>query len=384
MAQLKLDQVVVHVAKDKAAGSDPAPAGLHVYLDVPGGNFDFNHFVVDDKQRLVPDQGTTPVPLDTRWNHWALWAKKALTLPTSGAFDLVDEAFDAPAGKKRWPLPSKFTTQAGKNVLVLPNKLGLKLRTFDLCLKVPPDTAATESVAKRGDLDRAVAYYDQLLIDIIEDKQPRPDPATHKLPWLVWRIDGGGKRETVIAQDFGQNVQQIELKPQPDFAKAPWADGQKTIICIWVREFLGAGLTNGQAWMMLRVFADGPVSQNEKFGLAAGPLVIMPEVRKAASTNSFPHELGHVLLHDPGLGRAIIEANKGKEKMKAFLAKLGVEGPAPQGMTPGELLYGSLFGPPAKDAHAPAGSQNLMRADGGTTLVPWQVAVIRAARETQP
>lgn len=393
MAVLRLDQVTVERDRAKAAGSDPVPDGTHVWLDVPGGTFEWNHFTVTGG-RLVPDQGTTPVPLDTRWRHWSIWSPTPLTVP-NGGFQRVAGAFGAAAGKACWPLPSRFERRSGASVLVLPNVLPMRLRTFDL--------SRGGSAAKAGDLSTARTFYEQLLVELVESAQPTPTDAALKLPWQVWRVPASGSApaETVLATDPGPNLQQSELSPQPDLGAAPWAptaDALKTITVMWFRDFLnvGGGRANAQAFPVLRTVRtttnpDGATPallvdagkhphNGQKFKLPPGPVVLMRDQRPLASTNSFAHELCHCLTHDPGLGRQVIEGVGSKQAMLGVLAALGVEGPPPAGKRPGETLWDDLYVGPLHGG----GATNLMSSSGGTELLPWQVAVIRAARELEP
>lgn len=355
MTLLRLDRVEVHVARANASGSDPAPEGLHVWLDLPGGAFEFNHFVVH-RGHLEPatTDGAGSGQLDPRWAYWSVWSAGALAVGTT---------FEPIAGFG-YPLPARITGRR----LVLPNTRPLAIHAYNLTADAT-DASGRMAAAHASARD----YLVQLHIDATFTLHSLP--AGTPLPLF---LDHG-----VGVYNLSEAPPLEPLRPvNPDLGGAgfrPPGSLANTLACYWVEDFQNQGSAGGNSWPLLPL-NHATLTLGEVFRGPGCAYFFMRHHRlpNVTMTNPLVHEVVHCLQHDPGLGRRTLEANGMDGPVKSFLGRLLLEGPPPAGAAaaaPGERLYAELF----LALHAPPTPDNLMGTSGGVALLPWQVAVIRAS-----
>ncbi len=377
MTQLQLNQITVRTTRPGATGDDPTPDGTHVLLDVPGGTFDFAHYEVRGGRLQVPASGHSPAVLDTQYRHFCAFGSSPLTAPANQQFQVIP-GFG-------YPLPVRFR----QRTMILPNTRDIRVVWYNLTAQthfVSPGMTAPEIQAAQAQQahfdnhhDDAARFYRDLHIAL--DFVPQAAPSGLGLPWV---LRGGN----ALFRSAGPQTPFAPVSPQPDFSDNAWApagDRIHTLACFWVEDFQGLGSANGIAWPFLRLLNAIFQRPSQQFRPARTAFLFMRRRSAGGSYHSLAHEIGHCLQSDCGVGKNGIQSTQGHEaSVRAFLARLGVEGPAPPGTAqqpapaPGARLWDELFA----TVHAPASlAGNLMGTSGGGALLPWQVAVMRASRE---
>jgi len=381
--QLQLHVVRVRIAKPDQAGHDPAPTGTRVWLDVPTGvirSFTFQEFVVAASGALTPAAAGTGklASIDRSDTYWCLWSPgQALTLPKT--FDPDD--FDTVTGFGR-PLIAVLNN---KDELILPNTRKVILREFNL-------SGLGDTKEMKLNRTRATAFYKDLHIEL--DFQAQPKPAKQPDLFIAQGSSGMALHDVKDLKTPAQAaVVELPLEQAPF---RPSADVAKTVIVVWVRDFVNTGVEGKAHYphLLLPRNAISPLVPNHtpsdmsfifisavgSFAKASSTAANSPEV--------FGHELGHVLWADagggrefyegtlPGLSFSAAELTTYQNRINAlFLDRLGLGVPA---NTIGSLLEG-------RDHHHLA--KNLMfafPANSGTAstgLTFLQVGLFRLAPE---
>jgi hypothetical protein len=364
MTLLRLDRTAVHLAQPTGRGSDPAPDGTHVWLDTPGGRFELQHFVVSGGHLVPQGAEGAEARLDSRWAYWCVWADRDLGLGAMASYGVVP-GFG-------YPLPARIRSRQ----LVLPSTRRLTLAWHDLT--ADPAAAAARIASVHASATR---FFADLHVEL--DFQAMPPVTGVRGPLMLTRRSGAVRYH--LSRDDAPSVA-APTPLDPDLSAAGWLPrgaGPGTILVLWLEDFVGMGLAEGQAWPTLPV-TGAEVSLGEAFTRPRGRAMLCMRRARGGSgaidraMNPLPHELGHILQGDAGLGRTTLTAQRLDGAVKRYLGSLHVEGPFAPGeaaTAPGERMWRELF----DDIHAPRGASNLMGANGGAPLVPWQVAVMRAS-----
>jgi len=378
MAEFEAVQGRVQLANASAGGSTVAPQGLHVYLDVPPrGQFRFQHFVIEHRNGaalLVPADGSGGTArFDADYSYWCLWSTQAL----SG----VGSTWGEVAGFG-YPLLARWERQSGGRFqLVLPNTRDVQMRMYNMTGQSDAAVAAFHA--------NAVDFYQKLHVRLVfSDPVFSAPPSTHSGPWTL---------------DFTPDVHLSEngQRITPNFGDRQWSRGTNanTVMGIWVRNVLHAGLTHGLAVPVLPIVSRRTLTAGFRFPSCA---IVFLEHNHAGAMK---HELGHVLQADCGWGRDGVTAAGRQSRVMQYLSGLKLEERSvrPRGSHVFNRLFRRLHAPSTEgqqrdyfdnlrqnspsafllqDRQAMANPhlvQNLMNASGGTHLLPWQVAVMRDA-----
>ena len=420
----RLDRVhVVVEGEEPNASTARAPANTHVYLTVAGKydqgcameGFRFNHFQVRADHRLgVPGGGEVCLPSPTlritnasspqRYGtYWCNWGDSAMSDAESG-FRLAGGHF---------PVPARFTTQKH---LVLPGTKPLYLWMINLAYEPPPRGTRRRrgdpplvSTIMANDVTGASPLYDQLRIRLVRRRRNwRPD--TWQEGWYLDRQRSDPNMS--MAYFAGTSIPPATW----DMRAGEWGPtgrARNYIPCLYVRSIGSLPAAQGQR------------RRGSTVPGAARPLVrLLPNARHATASFTPPddygliflvtdpprgntdgwqlqHELGHVLLDTFGKGQSFIAGERGlRNTVYAKLGHLGIdiEGPRSRDLRRrGRRLHDLLTdGTHVEQADLqradyatrcmgqggslPSGS-NLMYYLGGSSLLPWQVAIMRAALE---
>lgn len=296
--QLQLNVVKVRLARPDRAGHDPAPAGTHVWLDVPTGNlrdFSFQEFVVNSSGSLdaAGANAGKNVSIDSSVTYWSLWSAPGSSLKLPAKFD--PDNLDIVAGFGR-PLLAVLTDQ---KELVLPNTRKLIFREFNL-------SGLGETPEMKTNKQKAQDFYKDLHIEL--EFQPQSRPAGQSDIFMALH---GNKMSLHDVKDL-QNWATADAVELP-LRKAPWiadppATKPKTVVLIWINSSMGSSI-KGKTFQPFRLLPPQAVSEmlphntpdysfsfmvaDAKFGTFTGQ----------QGPGPLAHELGHVLWADPGAGR---------------------------------------------------------------------------------
>ena len=400
----RLNRVLVKVDAADARPSHPArpvrpaDAGTHVYLDVAGKydqgctheGFKFNHFEVRQDHRLgisgggevcLPDptlliQGRGAAP---RYNtYWCYWSTGALSVPAAGGFTEVSN---------RYPIPARLGSDFH---LVLPTFKNVSLRIYRL-------TSATEATI-RGHVRQANTFLNKMRVRLLCDFHTLPATLQGQTHYI------GRDPVRFCMHGVGADPSPSAMNIQQWMSTAP--PGQKCIVVVYVE-----GIDSSQQGSRVpglsrmvcrlvprrrRVFERCDFTPPADHGL-----IFMDGV--LGNGDHLKHEVGHIMLDTYGRGASYMgDASVGvRSRATARLQTLGLdrEGDRPRDLSQrGQRLYALIqdgshvagadlqrasyaeqtMGP---GQALPVGS-NLMHRLGGGTILPWQVALFRAAWET--
>jgi hypothetical protein len=382
----------VTVLERAADGStSTARQGLHVYLSPPAPandelGFTFTHFTIGANGALQ-DAQQNPVSLARSTNHWCYWASNALNdaevnskkdstgdhrfTPVSNAFDLppFPPSGDPPQATPRsgYALPTEWSG----NQLVLPGTKKLTVNVFD-CF-----TRTDQGLTQRR-LDQAVSYWKSLLIDVTVNRAGAPSVSGKEAtPWsiVLGKTPKGNAKVTLLGSDATTPLN-FNFKKDPF---QPKSDPSRTITMVVLDDFT-VGKAKAFA-MMTNPVTKIPFDLNQNFKNPSKNAIIFFAVFDAkpafAAANVLAHEMGHCLLHDVGLGTDVYSSAQ-TTQVTDLLTDLGL------GLQMSWLIPKSHWTPSMTTSTPDVRASNLMRDDGGTFLVPWQVAVVRAAHELTP
>jgi hypothetical protein len=368
VVQTKAGSIDVKRAKDPDGTLEDPPDGLEVHLAQPGqGTLTWEKFTVKPgtpNKVLEPTSATPTIKRGVKGPFWCVWSASSLSPGTS---------FDKVAGFG-WPLLARFV----KGSLVLPNTREVTLLYFNLSGQKHDPNLATDPIT--ADLNLAKKFYEDLHVRLVPTQGTVPAKMSGTLNMNKDSSKSPAKLEIVKAGTATSGYSPIT--PIPDLGDSSWglpSDLAHTVIAYWVNEFTNtqAGV-RGMAWPLPQL-TNNIITVGENWTHPNAAFIFLPLVMSGAATqNRVAHEIGHVLLYEPGLGTTVIENQfKAKSTVMAFLAKLGLEGPTP-GSPAGSTAYGNL----PVDMHKYAASTgNLMGPAGGANLADWQVAVLRASKQ---
>ncbi len=401
-------------------GGTLATANTNVYLDVAGKydsgqdsmeGFKYNHYVVRADHRLgisgggevcLPDPTLlTPPPDDQnqggpvpRYNtYWCYWGTGQMDVRSNGRYRVVNG---------HYPLPARLDTDFN---LELPVNKEISLRIYNL--------SSTSQSTIQGHINRANSFYNRMRIQLRCDIQNVPNTVrgTYRLERdpVEFVTHPSGPR----ASASSMNIQQWMSQGQPP--------GRNCIVVVYVEDVepSGRGQVPGLASMLYRLVP----SQRRQFPQfnftppADHGLIFMD----GSIGNGFhlQHEVGHIVLDTYGKGSSYMSGTANVDvtaKQRLLTMGLDREADRPRDLrTRGERFYGLIqsgshmqsadllranyteqcMGPgrgdmETFDMHNPGQRPsyqldlgNFMSPNGGDTIFPWQVALIRAAYEVE-
>ncbi len=295
--QLQLHTTKVRLAFPDKAGHDPAPQGTHVWLDVPTGtirNFSFQEFVVNAQGTLDPAGANRRATIDRTVTYWSMWTAPGatgLTMPTSFNADELNVV----SGFGR-PLLAVVNSQTE---LVLPNTRKVIIREFNM-------TAHAREPATMNDMRQgAIDFYKDLHIEVDFQKQPKPRGQPNV---FVKGGARGGTGTTVhnVTQIRASNPPVVSLPLDQAPFPPPSADKPKTILLIWVHDFLNTGV-DGHAHHPGRFLSNAGVTVTSPSIPAAVDFSVIFMNSKGSFKFGLAHEIGHVLWADVGDGKQFYE-----------------------------------------------------------------------------
>jgi hypothetical protein len=304
--QLQLHVVKVRLARPDRAGHDPAPVGTRVWLDVPTGvirDFQFQEFIVNSSGSLDTVGSSKVASIDRSITYWSLWTPPGQTLSLPANFDPDNLNVIPGFGRPVLALLNK------NNELILPNNRKVILREFNLSGLDPTNPKVSTIKLNR---DKAVAFYRELHIDL--DFQLQLKPKGQSDLFVFDSSNGRHLHDTkFLTNPTNAPVVQLPLTQSP--FSPPAAELAKTVVVIWVRDFINTGV-QGQAYhphrllpgvqVVTSLIPNNPpnfsvifISAKATFASASAVAAQGPEV--------FAHELGHVLWADAGSGREMYD-----------------------------------------------------------------------------
>lgn len=416
------------------SGVEAVPDGTHVYLDYPGGPMQFRHFVVQGGRLRLADQRDHQVVHEASYAHFGVWSEDELDVAV-----YPDAAPYAPVEGFGFPLPARFVG----NRIILPGTRTLRLRIVDASgspsgpatierhvtqarryfeklhitvedhrevLDLPEDWGLIlDRVGENFDRDRFAATLarDDTFTQAAGEDEPaeiataidfvRQRPSFHRLVWNTPRaaplaIDttfGWNRLQRVVLerlQAYGLSGTPPTRDPLSSFQREPWAppraERRNTIVVIYVEKCRGMAATAGVAWPFVSAF-DGIVENGQLWDHAPCPYVFLATDPVETAQNviqPLTHEIAHCLLGDAGMSHRRLDLYEdeyqSRTKTQQLLGGLGIE----TATDPGRVLYDRLVRPRVMTTHVRSSTpRNLMQEGGGTALLPWQVAVMRAS-----
>ncbi|MDB5921838.1 MAG: hypothetical protein JWN13_774 [Betaproteobacteria bacterium] len=304
--QLQLHVVKVRLARPDKAGHDPAAVGTRVWLDVPTGavrDFQFQEFIVNSSGSLDTVGSSKVASIDRSVTYWSLWTAPGKTLSLPAKFD--PDNLDVVPGFGR-PLLALLNKT---DELILPNSRKVILREFNLSgLDATNPKVSTIKLNR----DKATAFYTELHIELDFQLQPKPKGQSDL---FVFEGSNGRHLHDIKFLKNPTKAPVVELPLTQTPFTPPAAELAKTVVVIWVRDFINTGV-EGQAYHPHRLLPGVQVvtslipTNPPNFSvviLSAKGTFASGSAAAAQGPEVFAHELGHVLWADAGGGREMYD-----------------------------------------------------------------------------
>lgn len=368
---VRLHGYKLRVQDRNGTGTSVPAVGTHVYLDAPGGTFQFNEYVV---QHDGADAYTDPpLRIDERHAYWCVYGPDPLTPGTS---------FDRVAGFG-YPLLARFQDDHGDPLLVLPGPYDLRVRAFNASTSLDSSVTSHFAGLTRLYADLHIDATAELVAmpagwstDMVEVLREDGSRATVPAGWSLIAFDAAEGEsfgpKAIWHDGTGMSAALDTLPPQPNFGAAPFTTPAEAsanlMLMIYVNDFVNMGSAAGIAWPKLMQLPQASVDQGRRFDLSSTAMFIIRR-RGMGALNRVGHETGHCLLADGGLGRDWIGTiSGGRRRVERLLGRLG--------LGTGREVYAMLD----EQLHG-AATGNLMDRHGGSSppaLTEVQVALMRA------